>query len=518
MKIKNILIILILLCITFAYSFAQIGTGTSVSGMSGFINNLDQSARKRATAGEFSTDSDKLKAKNIFDLDRTIFSAGYVPGLNSSGSQAVQAFFGVPILNNAMYFGFAGVYEMTESRVDYANGTATRPNWTGTTTTTSLYLGKNTITGSTFALRPVFKINDMISLHYLIARGNAKTNTQGYTSLDLVNNDNYSAITNVGGTSQWVHEVAVGVVLGEMKLTIPVRLTVNEANQNYYKRYSITKTVDADGSSYEAVAAATNTGNKPINLSFMPEFYMPLVSGPMTGITVGLTLGFDIYGMGQKTNYSSSSKGVTVAEDGSSTETSTKNTITYKQEKMFNMNMDVNFYPTLRWSLAGDRVQLVMEPKVGLKINVTNAGNITRNYEYETTTTDATNPNGSYSTDSTTKSGDKTSIVETTPYVSFPLGTVFKPVDWFEFRAGIKYTLGFNMYSGSTTTLTELKFKSFNYKLTSTMDLFTGMGFIIGEDFFIDLFLVAGTKFQGASTGKSIFDIDAWGAQLSYRL
>ena len=517
MKIKNVLIILSLLCITFAYSFAQIVTGsrTSVSGMSGFINNLDQSARKRATAGEFSSDSDKLKAKSVFDLDRTIFSAGYVPGLNSSGSQAVQAFFGVPILNNAMYFGFAGVYEMTETRVDYNNGTATRPNWTGATTTTSLYLGKHTRTGSTFALRPVFKINDMISLHYLIARGNIKTNTKGYTSLDLVNNGNYSAITNTSGTSQWVHEIAVGVVLGEMKLTIPVRLTVNEAGQNYSKNYSITKSVEDNGSSAETNIGSTNTGNKPINLAFMPEFYMPLVSGPMTGITVGLTLGFDVYGMGQKESSLNSTKNVTVAADGSSTnEVSSKTAITYKQEKMFNMNMDVNFYPTLSWSLANDRVQLVMEPKVGLKINVTNAGNVTRNYEYETTTTDAANPNGSYSLDSTTKSGDKTSIVETTPYVSFPLGTVFKPVDWFEFRAGIKYTLGFNMYSGSTTTLNELKFKSFNYRFTSAMDLFTGMGFIIGEDFFIDLFLAA----QANTANKSIFAIDSWGAQLSYRL
>ena len=63
------------------------------------------------------------------------------------------------------------------------------------------------------------------------------------------------------------------------------------------------------------------------------------------------------------------------------------------------------------------------------------------------------------------------------------------------------------------------KAKTFGYNFTSRMDLFTGLGFIIGEDFFIDLFLVAGTQFAtGTSSGKSIFDIDAWGAQLSYRL
>lgn len=62
------------------------------------------------------------------------------------------------------------------------------------------------------------------------------------------------------------------------------------------------------------------------------------------------------------------------------------------------------------------------------------------------------------------------------------------------------------------------KAKTFSYTFESSMDLFTGLGFIIGQDFFIDLFLVAGTEFAGASTGKSIFDINAWGAQLSYRL
>lgn len=73
---KKLILILTALCITFAYSFAQIPT----ANMNTFIDNLDKSAVKRATAGEFSTDSDKLNAKDVFDLNRTIFSAGYVPG------------------------------------------------------------------------------------------------------------------------------------------------------------------------------------------------------------------------------------------------------------------------------------------------------------------------------------------------------------------------------------------------------------------------------------------------------
>lgn len=70
---KKILTTITILFITSAYSFAQLS-----ANMQTMINNLDMSAKKRATAGEFSSDSDKLNAKNVFDLNRTIFSAGYM--------------------------------------------------------------------------------------------------------------------------------------------------------------------------------------------------------------------------------------------------------------------------------------------------------------------------------------------------------------------------------------------------------------------------------------------------------
>ena len=353
---KKLILILTALCITFAYSFAQIPT----ANMNTFIDNLDSSAVKRATAGEFSTDSDKLNAKDVFDLNRTIFSAGYVPGFNSSDSTAVQAFFGVPILNNAMYFGVAGVYSMNETRVDYNPYSAT-PSQNGIT------LGKEVTTGSTFAIRPVFKINDMVSIHYLIARGNSKQVNEGYTS--FIDDKNLSVITNTTGNSQWVHEVAVGLVFGEMKLKIPVRLTINDAGNSYSKQYGLTKTDVANQYSEETQTGSTNTGNNTMNLSIAPEFSMPLVAGPMTGLNFGLTLGFDIYGMGQKSAYYSTYKNTPV--NGTATEE--KRSVVTNQEGVFNMYADVNAYPTLEWSLADDRVRLVMEPKVGLAINVTNA-------------------------------------------------------------------------------------------------------------------------------------------------
>ncbi|MBW5397786.1 hypothetical protein [Brachyspira pilosicoli] len=496
---KKLILILTALCITFAYSFAQIPT----ANMNTFIDNLDSSAVKRATAGEFSTDSDKLNAKDVFDLNRTIFSAGYVPGFNSSDSTAVQAFFGVPILNNAMYFGVAGVYSMNETRVDY-NPYSANASQNGIT------LGKEVTTGSTFAIRPVFKINDMVSIHYLIARGNSKQVNEGYTS--FIDDKNLSVITNTTGNSQWVHEVAVGLVFGEMKLKIPVRLTINDAGNSYSKQYSLTKTDVANQYSEETQTGYTNTGNNTMNLSIAPEFSMPLVAGPMTGLNFGLTLGFDIYGMGQKFDGYNTIKN-TPANGGTATET--KTSIATNQEGVFNMNADINAYPTLEWSLADNRVRLIMEPKVGLAINVTNAGNV--KVVEKTEITDQT------TLETTTTSGAKSSLVQIIPYIELPIGTAFKPVDWFEFRAGVSYRLGFAMTTGSYEALTGGKYKTFGYDsnngFESRMNLYTGMGFIVGEDFFIDLFLAARAGTAGTTTpSPSLLGIDSWGAQLSYRL
>lgn len=492
---KKLILILTALCITFAYSFAQIPT----ANMNTFIDNLDSSAVKRATAGEFSTDSDKLNAKDVFDLNRTIFSAGYVPGFNSSDSTAVQAFFGVPILNNAMYFGVAGVYSMNETRVDYNPYSAT-PSQNGIT------LGKEVTTGSTFAIRPVFKINDMVSIHYLIARGNSKQVNEGYTS--FIDDKNLSAITNTTGNSQWVHEVAVGLVFGEMKLKIPVRLTINDAGNSYSKQYTLTKTDVPNVSSSESQSGTTNTGNNTMNLSIAPEFSMPLVAGPMTGLNFGLTLGFDIYGMGQKSAYYSTYKNTPV--NGTTREE--KRSAVTNQEGVFNMNADINAYPTLEWSLADNRVRLIMEPKVGLAINVTNAGNV--KVVEKTEITDQT------TLETTTTSGAKSSLVQIIPYIELPIGTAFKPVDWFEFRAGVSYRLGFAMTTGSYEALTGGKYKTFNYNngFESTMNLYTGMGFIVGEDFFIDLYLAARAGNATTTPSPSLLGIDSWGAQLSYRL
>ena len=507
---KKILTTITILFITSVYSFAQLQ-----ANMETMIKSLDMSAKKRATAGEFSSDSDKLNAKNVFDLNRTIFSAGYVPNLNSSSNQVIQAFFGIPLLNNTMYFGFAGAYAMSETRADYVNNEtaiANSPN----------YLGKKVTNASSFAIRPVLKINDMVSIHYMIARGGTKSTIKGYSY--FTNDINYSVMTNSTANTDWVHEIAVGLMFGDMKLNIPIAVYIE--NNNYTKNYS--KTIsgnfinETNYSNTETIAGSTNGGYSPISLVLSPEFSMPLVSGPMTGITVGLVLGFDVYNPYKKTtSYANTiTDSITSTSTASTTNRTTDNKSTVvTEDKMFGMDFDINFYPTLQWSLSDNRVQLIMEPKVGVKLNVSNRGNRTTTYKVDGNTYDGATdtPNSS---ENATISQNKISTVTTTPYVSLPIGTVLRPVNWFEFRAGLSYSLGFEMKNISTEYLAGGKSKKFSYDFKSSMELFTGIGFIIGEDFFIDLFLAAGTRFASSTTtaGKTIFDIDAWGAQLSYRL
>lgn len=442
---KKILTTITILFITSAYSFAQLSTN-----MQTMINNLDMSAKKRATAGEFSSDSDKLNAKNVFDLNRIIFSAGYVPNLNSSSNQVIQAFFGIPLLNNAMYFGFAGAYAMSESRSDYVN-----PATTSTAGTTPNYLGKRVTTASSFAIRPVLKINDMVSIHYMIARGGSKSSTNGYVY--YTDDRNYKVITNSIANTDWVHELAVGLAFGDMKFKIPITFYIK--NNNYTKNYS--KTIagnfinETNYSNTETIAGSTNGGYSPISLVLSPEFSMPLVSGPMTGITVGLVLGFDVYNPYKKTtSYTNATTDSIISTSTASTTnriTDNKSTVT-TEDKMFGMDFDINFYPTLQWSLSDNRVQLIMEPKVGVKLNVSNRGNRTTTYKVDGNTYDGATdtPNSS---ENATINQNKTSTVTTTPYVSLPIGTVLRPVNWFEFRAGLSYSLDFEMKNISTEYL-----------------------------------------------------------------
>ena len=446
-----------------AYVFAQ-GTDTW---------KLDNSAVKRATAGQFSTDSDKIKSKDIFDLQRSFLTAGYLGGgsFSTTGDteevknigNGIQGAFGIPFANG-MYLGFAARYKFN----DGANITKDKDKNVS---------GNQYTINSQAALRVAFRINEMAALHYyfgLQPNGGSQVN---YSVNKITGKDNKSYIIN--HNAMWTHEIAASIKFGEHKLTIPVGIVFHS---DHIKTKSSGK---QQGENFKYYTA--NYGdNDYISLYLNPEFNLALAAGPMTGITVGANIGF-----GVNNNYGENYKRTSGSQE-------------YKKEsKQGKDRFAGDLYASfpLKWSLADDRVQLAMEPKVSLGVAVTNTGN---SYIKE-----GNNP--SYGV------AGYTSEVKFIPYAELPIGTTWRPAEWWELRAGT--ALMIQAETTWTTTIpakTDKPMELDEANKTLNTDFITragiagffGMGFIVGEDFNIDLF---------AEVSKLNISTLSFGGQLTYR-
>lgn len=493
---KKILIILALAVIFATNVFAQ--TPIEVD----FGANLQNSAVWQATAGEFSSDSDNINSKDIFDLDRTIFSAGYVPQVVNGGS-VMQAFWGMPIGN--MYVAIAGAYKAGTKRVDEYNPT-TPPNG---------MRAKTTLTADgDIMFRPVFKLNDSMSFHYYLIRTGAKTNitekiTEDFTAPDA----NKTVSTNITSQSQWVHEVAATIKFGEMYVYIPLALKLN--NDGYNSKYE--KWV------FGANTVTTNEkfNSLWVNLTLKPEFWLPMSVGPMTGIL--FTLGTDVRIYGNRDSFETNTYEGYDAIWGSTGSGGIEKIVTEKKyQKLHNITFTLQASPSFSWVLAKDIVKLNIDPEIGVEFYGSSDGYIKDN---KTTTTYA---GGTIIVGTTPNDVAKTTTAKITPYINVPIGTIVSPKEWFEFRAGVKYSLSMPLTTTETNnTVTALeggKYSAFNYELKSELGIFTGMGFIIGEDFFIDLYLTASGQVSSTTppiapsqNQLNLFNLEAWGMQLTYR-
>ncbi|MDO6994484.1 hypothetical protein Q5M87_10745 [Brachyspira innocens] len=439
---------------------------------------LDNSAVKRATAGQFSTDSDKVKSKDIFDLQRAFFSAGYLGGgsfsQNGGGTaditpttfnSGVQGAFGIPFANG-MYLGFAARYQFNDS----ADITKDKNGNVSDLTPNNLW----TI-NSKVALRAALRISETIAVHYYFGlQPNTGTGPSIY-SLDKVIDKNtkadYSMIANNG---VWTHEIAASIKFGEHKLTIPVGIVFHADNQKQKGTY---------GDNIEGNAVSYGN-NDYISLYLNPEFNLALAAGPMTGITVGANLEF-----GVNNNF---------GQNGSYTANSTETKYEGKQGKdRFDGDIYASF--PLSWSLANDQVKLAMEPKLSLGLVVTNTGN-----DYQKIGNGQTTGRAGYRSD-----------VRFVPYAELPIGTTWQPVEWWQLRAGTAL-----MIQAEAAWITQVpakadgsldeSLKTVNTSLTTKAGIagFFGMGFIVGEDFNIDLFAEVSTL--------SVNNLN-FGGQLTYR-
>ena len=456
-----------------AYVFAQ---GTD-------IWELDNSAVKRATAGQFSTDSDKVKSKDIFDLERAFFSAGYLGNGSFSGNgggtgditstafnSGVQGAFGIPFANG-MYLGFAARYKFD----DKADITKDKNGNVSDVTPNNLW----TI-NSQVALRAALRISETIAVHYYFGlQPNTGTGASIYSLDKVIDKDTKQDYSMIANNGVWTHEIAASIKFGEHKLTIPVGVVFHADN---------TKSKGATGDIKGNIVAYGN--NDYISLYLNPEFNLGITAGPMTGITVGANLEF-----GVNNNF---------GENGSYT--AANGTETKYEGKQGKDRFDGDIYASfpLSWSLANDQVRLAMEPKLSLGLKVTNTGNQT-----------STISSGGQS-QSSGYVGYK-SEVQFIPYAELPIGTTWQPVEWWQLRAGPAL-----MIQAVTTWTTHIpnkvddpkqldeSRKTVNTKLTTEAGIagFFGMGFMVGEDFDIDLY--------GEVNTLSINSL-SFGGQLTYR-
>ena len=442
---------------------------------------LDNSAVKRATAGQFSTDSDKVNAKDIFDLERSFFSAGYLgswnggnPGVDANGTpitsgngtatakglnNGIQGSFGVA-LPAGMYLGIAAAYNLA----DEANIQTDKDG-----NVASSFKNRYTI-GSTANFMAALRINDMIAVHYNLRLGDDANSTILYkvdhTKNKTANND-YKTYTH---QAHWNHELAAAVKFGEHKLTIPVSVDVYADNtKNKGKQAG----VDINNATY-------NNGPDYVKLNINPEFFLSLPVGPMTGINMGLN-----FGAGLNNN---------VGKNGTFNEGAQK--VEYKTtEKALRMNVGVWASFPMEWSLANDQVSLAMEPQIKLDFDVNNFG------EYKQT------KNGVVVEATHDKSKNNNLLI--TPYAELPIGTLWRPVEWYELRFGTALVIGsYITLAGGEDGNGQKIADTTTYETYSGIAGFFGMGFIVGEDFNVDLYAeVAQLNF---------FSMD-FGGQLTYR-
>lgn len=480
-----ILIIFIIIISSFSNLFSQ-----NIYTAKDIIFNLDNSAVRRATASQISSYSDKLIAKDIFDLDRTLFSGMYAPSFKNGMQNTAQLYFGIPIKDNEMYFGIGGAFSIDSQSMNYDREYMPIPD--------RVILGKEKNLDNSFAVRPVFKINDMVSIHYLLAKSGGYYFNQGYSYYHQTNFNNFATLTNNITNSQWYNEIAVAVAFNnDMRLNLPIAIAVNNYSQNYITNNSVN-----DAFSHQYINTATNTFDNSVRLLFYPEFMMPLVAGPLQKLTFNLGLEFDLY----KDNQNSFILNSTNISPNEIDKVINSGLANSNQNYNLNMSFDISAAPTLEWDIIDRVIKLTTEPRIGLRLNVTNLGKtyiMSNTYNSVNNTIDEGN---------LITTGDILhNAISIIPYLEIPVGTAIKPLDWFEIRGGIKYALDMNIYSLYRETAQKEVIKTLETDFVSKLGLYAGLGFSWKDRLFLDLFL----DLAVTSKQESIW-VNGVGFQLSY--
>ncbi len=387
---------------------------------------FESSAARQSTLFTMGTEADSIHAKGIVDIVRPFFATGYIGNGGVTYSPTLQGVGAFPI-GETMAFGAIIDYKINAFRDEQSQNNIV--------TDTS-----NTRTDdSTFNGRIAFAWNDF-GIHSRISKTGNETDT-------------IEDAQRVAGTKDTKEEYEVGVSY-RVEDVFNFYSTIGGI---YDRTTNVTDSyVDSDG--------ATTVTEKKNAVTFFafPQIEFPVSFGPLVTLRAGVNVGVDVHNLDDAIEHYS-----TVVGDETNTITAT-----FKDRENYTIGIDGG--ASFAW--FKEKILVLAEPYVG--------------FDYarrKDTVSELTKKEGA-SASVTTNPNDKRVVNSYDTYAGLNIGISIKPTDWFEFRGGLSY--GLNWDSTDITTeiaVTKVSTEEYDFHLTTTFLSGFGVGFVLAEDFLLDI-------------------------------
>ncbi len=384
------------------------------------------SAARQSTMFTMGTEADSIHAKGIVDIVRPFFATGYIGNGGVTYSPILQGVGAFPI-GETMAFGAIIDYKINAFRDEQSqNNIATDTSNTRTD-------------DSTYNARIAFAWNDF-GIHSRVSKTGNETDT-------------IEEAQRVSGTKDTKEEYEVGVSY-RVEDVFNFYSTIGGI---YDRTTNVTDSyVDSDG------ATTVTEKRNAVTFFAFPQIEFPVSFGPLVTLRTGVNIGVDVHNIGDAIEHYS-----TVVGDETNSITAT-----FKDRENYTIGIDGG--ASLAW--FKEKILVLAEPYVGFDYarRADTVSSVIRVDETGTSTT--SNPN------------DKRVVNSYDTYAGLNIGISIKPTDWFEFRGGLSY--GLNWDSTDITTeiaATKESTEEYDFHLTTTFLAGVGVGFVLAEDFLLDI-------------------------------
>ncbi len=404
------------------------------------------SASRQSTMFTMGTEADSIHAKGIVDIARPFFATGYLGDGGVVYSPNLQGVWATPI-GDEMAVGFIADYQIDAFRDEQASGNIT--------TDTS-----NTRTDeSSYNVRIAFAWNDF-GIHTRFS----KTGNDTKTIEDAV---------AIAGTKATKEEYELG-----LSHRVPdVYNFYTTVGLIYDRTTSVTDSyVDSDGTT-----TVTESKNAATLFAF-PQIEFPVSFGPLVTLRTGVNVGVDIDSLGNPVE-----EYLTVVGTGATAQTNSIQA-TYSDRNSYTIGIDGG--ASLAW--FKDNILVLAEPYAGF--DYARRQDTIRSYveKENDVIIESSTPN------------DKRVIDSYDTYAGLNMGISIKPTEWFEFRGGVSYGLNWD----STIIRINTAFNEYDFHFTTTFLAGFGVGFILEEDFLLDIHI---------ESPGNILELTTFGVSALYR-